>query len=120
MRVLPGAEIVRPDLLDRSDVDQIVRSMGIEGSLARAEILDQHRINWAKRTMVDDLVAQPREAPQVESRSDNVARERVDLRQPRLQMVDLLPARKQHLQRDPTPQKGVTSGLAKSGVQPLG
>lgn len=46
---LPGADVVELPLLERSDVDTIIQSMGVERELARAEILDQAegRPGWA-------------------------------------------------------------------------
>lgn len=47
--LLPGAETMELDLLEREAVDQVIRSLGIDGSIARSEILDQAegRPGWA-------------------------------------------------------------------------
>lgn len=47
--VLPGAEVLVLDLLERPAIDQVVRSMGVTGSIARSELLDQAegRPGWA-------------------------------------------------------------------------
>lgn len=47
--LLPGAEEIELDLLERPDINAIVRAMGITGLMARQEILDQAegRPGWA-------------------------------------------------------------------------
>lgn len=63
--LVPGAEEIELDLLERPEVDTIIRAMGITGVIARQEILDQAegRAGWAValadlllRSGWDDLV----------------------------------------------------------------
>jgi hypothetical protein len=63
--LVPGAEEMELDLLERPEVDTIIRAMGITGVIARQEILDQAegRAGWAValadlllRSGWDDLV----------------------------------------------------------------
>ncbi len=63
--LVPGAEEIELDLLERPEVDTIIRAMGITGVIARHEILDQAegRAGWAValadlllRSGWDDLV----------------------------------------------------------------